>query len=230
MSNDAAGFVCDFCKKSFIAESSVLAHSCEKKRRWQAKDTKASVLGFYVFQKFHEFSFKSKAGSRKTIDQFIASQFYSKFVAFGKYILDINPVETDGFIEFVIKTGYKIQDWNKDSVYAEWIKELAVRESPFRAFERNIVLMQQWGRDYNENWIDFFRCINSQLATKWLCSGRISPWMLYSESGVALLSRLSDEQLNLTHDMISPVFWSKKLQDNREDLTQINALLKEYGI
>ena len=39
-------FTCDYCKKSFQREGTLLAHSCEKKRRWQSKLNQDVLVGF----------------------------------------------------------------------------------------------------------------------------------------------------------------------------------------
>ena len=43
-------FKCDFCKKSFSKETTLRAHSCEKKRRWQAKDNQDVLVGFGSYE------------------------------------------------------------------------------------------------------------------------------------------------------------------------------------
>lgn len=226
----AAEFTCEFCNRSFTRESSLITHSCEKKRRWYSKDAKDVKLGFYVYQRFYEISFKNKLGEKKPFEKFIASQYYCMFVAFGKYLLDIKAIDIEGFIVFVIKGGYKLKDWTDDDIYKIWIKEFGRKESPYVALERNIMLMQQWAMTHHDNWNNFLRNINPQLATQWICDGKISPWLLYSNSGSVLFSRLSDEQLNLMHSIIDPDFWLLKLKNNYEDLKQINEMLKENGI
>ena len=46
-------FTCEYCKKSFQKESTLLAHSCEKKRRWQAKDNQDVLVGFASYDLFY---------------------------------------------------------------------------------------------------------------------------------------------------------------------------------
>ncbi len=221
---------CAFCKKAFSKESILIAHSCEKKRRWFAKDTREVSLGLYAYIRFYEISYKQTQGNQKTFEQFASSPFYSMFVRFGKYLLTVHVINQDGFIEFLVKGGHKLKNWMDDTVYQDWIKEFCYRESPYAAFERSVLLMQQWAKDNDEDWSNFFRNVNPQLATSWIRNGKISPWILYSESGNALITRLSDEQLELINPMIDPIFWAQKLKLNFDDLKQVNLLLKEFGI
>ena len=99
-----------------------------------------------------------------------------------------------------------------------------------KAVERNILLMEQWGREYNENWVDFFRKVPTAQATTWIRKGRISPWLLYCGVGTALFERMSDEQLGLIKEWINPIFWTGKIRDNKAEVDQIKAILEEAGV
>ena len=47
-------YVCEYCKKGYSKESTLLVHMCEPKRRWLQKDEKSVQLGFYTFQRFYK--------------------------------------------------------------------------------------------------------------------------------------------------------------------------------
>lgn len=219
---------CEYCKKEFTDERYLIVHSCEKKRRHLWKDEKYIKLGFIAYQKFYVYAMKTK--KPKTYDQFADSKYFTSFTKFGKHILDINAVDPEGFIDFVIRNNVKIGDWCIDYVYETWVRELGKKESPDRALERSILLMEQWSRDTGENWVDFFRNVNPILATNWIKSGRISPWLLYTGFGDALFSRMSDEQLGMVAEVIDPKFWAKKIALNKDEVSNFKSILKEAGL
>lgn len=221
-------FHCEFCKKDFVRESSLINHMCEKKRRWMWRDERYIRLGFMAFQKFYEISLRSK--KPKEYKDFMDSLYFSAFTKYGRYLEHIHAIEAAGFTEFLIKGNVKIDDWTNELWYESWTRELTKREPPMKAVERNILLMEQWGREYDENWIDFFRKVPTAQATTWIRKGRISPWLLYSGVGQSLFDRLSDEQLGLIKEWINPLFWTAKLRDNREEVDQIKAILLEAGV
>lgn len=225
---DKEVFACEYCKKEFTDERYLIAHSCEKKRRYFWKDEKYIKLGFFAYQKFYSYAMKTK--KPKTYPDFAESKYFTSFTKFGKHILDINAIEPEGFIDFVIKHNIKIGDWCKDYVYETWIRELGKKESPDRALERSIMLMTQWSIDTGKPWIDFFREVNTILATNWIKSGRISPWLIYTGFGDPLLSRMSDEQLVMVSEVIDPVFWAKKISLNKSDVENFKSILKEAGL
>lgn len=224
----STGFDCEFCKKSFTRESSLINHMCERKRRWLWRDERYIRIGFMAFQKFYQLSLKSK--KLKTYEEFMESKYFTAFTKFGRHIENIVAIDPNGFTEFLIKGNVKLDDWVNEIWYESWTRELAKKEDPMKAVERNILLMEQWGREYDENWVDFFRKVPPSQATLWIRKGRISPWLLYSGVGQPLFDRMSDEQLGLVKEWINPMFWLSKIRDNQEEVEQIRQILTEAGV
>lgn len=220
---------CEYCGKSFAMERTLLNHTCEKKRRWLWKDEKYAALGFRAYQRYYERSFRSK--TPKTMDDFINNHFYTGFTKFGKFILDINAVDPMGYVDFLIKAEVKLDEWCTAAPYEMFTREMAKKESYERALERSILLMQQWALDEGNDtpWTDFFRKVSPGVATKWIRSGRVSPWLLYTV-GEDLLDRMSNEQMMLIKEWIDPGFWPAKLQFHKEETACIRATLKEAGV
>lgn len=218
---------CDFCKKDFVSERTLIAHACEKKRRWLWKDEKYATMGFRAYQLFYEVSMKSK--KPKTQEDFIESQYYTAFIRFGKYLVDINAIDPIGFTEFLIRTNVRLDDWCLPRPYEIWVRELGRKEHPDRALERNMLLMEQWARETGEEWTDFFRAVNPQLATRWIKTGRLSPWLLFTV-GDELIERLSDEQLLMVQELLDPGFWFKKFETYAEEVKSIKFNLRSVGV
>lgn len=222
-------FTCQFCKTEFSRESSLIAHLCEKKRRWLNKDDKYVKLALYAYIRFYQIQFPGK--KLPDYEKFMNCQHYIGFTKFGKYILDLNAINPEGFIEFVIKSTVPLKDWTAPHVYELYVRELTKKESPDRAIERNILLMQQWSQDTGEDWTDFFRKINPNLAVLWIRSGRISPWIIYTAKSVEdLFTRMTEEQLNLIHEYVDPKYWKAKLKMNKEDVAWLKKELDEAGL
>jgi len=221
-------FPCEFCKKEFVRENSFINHMCEKKRRWLWRDERYIRIGFIAFQMFYKLSVRSK--KEKTYTDFMDSQYFTAFTKFGRYVEHINAIEVQGFVEMLIKNNIKLDDWVNETWYESWTRELARKESPSKAMERNILLMEQWGRETGENWVDFFRKVSTVQATTWIRKGRISPWLLYTEAGQALFDRMSDEQLGMVKDWINPIAWKPKIRDHKEEVDEIYEILKEAGV
>lgn len=217
---------CEFCKVSFVREETLLSHACEKKRRWLSKDDKHNKVGFMVFHKFYAMSIKS--AKPRTYEDFMNSKFYNTFVSFGKYLMDIQAINPEGFVEFLIKATVPVSKWQLPFLYEQYIRELNKKETALAAVERNILLMEQWSRDTDEPWYDFFGKVNTNVATQWIRSGRLSPWVLYTaDTAVELFERLTDEQIKLIEGYVNPLFWQRKLADNPKDVELIRQILSE---
>lgn len=186
-------------------------------------------MAFLVFRKFYEVSYRNN--KPRTYQDFMDSPHYTGFIRFGRYLHEIQALNPEGFVEFLVKAEVPMKKWEAEFVYEQFVRELAKREPADAAVERNILIMKQWETDYNEPWYDFFRKVNTNTATALIRSGRLSPWLLYTaESAKDLLIRMSEEQMIMIQQYITPVFWERKLSEHPEDVTFIKGLLDEAGI
>ena len=226
------GFECEFCKRSFIKELSLINHSCEKKRRWFCKEDPHVRFAFMAWRRFYELSLAAKsANSKLTHREFIENKYYSSFVKFGKHIVDLNALEPAKFIDYVIKGNLPIDKWTHDFVYEQYVRELTRKELPEDALERNIMLMNSWSMESGEPWVDFFRKVSTGQAVAWLKSGRISPWLLYNaDSSIELFDRCSPEQLALIKSYAPVGPWKVRFTKQRESCDFIRETLRKNGI
>lgn len=202
---------------------------CAKKQRHVDRDERYVKLGFQIFQKFYTLHYKSS--KPRTQDDFAASQFYGAFTKFSKYLLAINAVNPNGFVDFLLKIGLKIDQWHLPPVYELYLRELTKKETADAALERNFRVMERWGTEYGEDWKDFFRKVAPSEAVLMITAGRISPWVLYTaQSSADLFARMSSEQIELIQPALDPPFWERKLSDHAEEVLAIRDVLEEVGI
>lgn len=226
--NTKSDLLCTFCKREFVREKSFLNHLCEKKKRYLERDTKYFNIAFQAYDTFLKVSCRRKS---TTTDHFITSTTYKAFISFGKYVLDINAVSPQDYVDYLIKNKTPIDDWVKDRVYEGYVRNLALKESPDRAVERNIILMESWANDTGKLIKDFFREISPGLAIQWIRSGRISPWVLFNcASGVELLQKFSDEQLMIGGEALNKKLWQGKFSRHLEYVYEIQDRLAEVGL
>lgn len=193
------------------------------------RDERYVRYGLIAYQKFYTQVMRCK--TLKTFEEFMHSPYYTAFTKFGRHLVNINALEADGFIDFLLKKEkLKLDDWCQDSFYAEWVRELSRKETPDRALERNLLLMEKWGIEHDEEWTEFYRKISPQLATRWIETGKISPWLLYTSVGQQLMDRLSDEQLMMIKEIINPLFWKDKFKEHKEEMKVVDQVLKGAGL
>lgn len=227
--NKKKPYGCEFCKAEFVKEKTLFNHLCARKIRWFDKSHKYSKIGFIAYQKFYEISHNKKIGFL----DFINSNFYTAFIKFGRHVVNIKAIEVDEFIYFLIRTNVKIDNWVKDYTYEEFLRHQTFRESAIKAVERNILLMEAWANEYNEEWTDFFIKVSPTIAVEYIRQGRLSPWVLLTCKRLSeqLFERMSNEQLNIAFAYIDLKVWNAKLESpkHKESIKIIQDIMKEAG-
>jgi len=220
---------CKFCERTFKSEQTLAKHMCTKKQRMADKDTIGAQLGYRVFQRFYELSTTGK--KPKSFMDFIESQYYIAFVKFGRHLVALNPIDSNDFVDYVIKNAIKLSDWQKDKVYSDYLRIHMEKEPVDRAVERSIIEMGEWSKNSNMPLSDFFTHINTIEAVFLIKSGRISPWVLYlSDSSSKLLADFTEEQLALVKEVIDPRAWQHTFISNPNDVTFVKHILREAGL
>jgi len=221
-------FKCQYCESEFKSERTIMVHVCEPKRRWMNKDEKYSRLAFFAFNRFYEIT---QAVGKKDFEDFAKSKFYLGFTKFGKHIININAINPEDFIDFVIQNSVKLDKWCSDSVYETYIQELNRKESADRAVERSILLMQKWSNEYERPFNKFFKEVSKPLAIYYIKSGRISPWVIFNcDNGAELIDSFSDHELNIINEYLEPSFWTRKFNTRQEDVQFVKMILKKAGV
>lgn len=225
-------YKCKYCNKDFRKESTLVAHSCEQKRRHQQKDEAGVQWGLRAYLRFYAFT--QNSSKLKTYDDFSGSPYYLAFVKYGRYAVSIRCINFTSFTDWLLKNNKKLDYWCKDSQYEEWLKEYVRKENPQDALERGIKEMTEYAEtrsDLKNGYRDYFQYGNANRICQHITSGRISPWVLYNcVSGVGFLERLDEHQLTMIMPYIDPDFWQKKFADHPEDAAWTKDVLKQAGL
>ena len=222
-------YSCVHCNKSFMQEKTLVAHMCERKRRALQKDEKRVQAGFLAYNRFYQLTQNAK--KPKSYDNFADSSYYNAFVKFGSFVNNVNPLYPDRFIDFVIKSGVKLDHWCRDELYEKYLYDVLKVEPVEAAVQRTLQTMMEWGDKHNANFAHYFDYASLNLAVHDIINGRISCWVLLnSNSGKTMIGKMSDEQLEL----ISPVFdvkaWLKKFKESPADVALVKEICNEVGI
>jgi len=220
-------YQCKFCSKSYVKESTLASHLCEPKRRYQQRNEKGVILAFQAYRKFFKFT---QGKENKTYEEFSKGPYYAAFVKFGRHLNSIDAVNPERFIEWVIKNNKKLDHWCKDAFYEEYLQGYSRIENPRDALERSIVEMGKWAAETDNPVNEYFRHASENRITRSITNGRISPWAIYtSESGIAVLGRLNEEQITLIYSWIDPDFWNIKLKRQVDDADWCKSLMTQSG-
>lgn len=222
-------FKCGYCSKLFAKEKTLAVHICEQKRRWLSKDEKHVKMGLLTFQRFYEITQKVK--QPKTFEEFSSSSFYTAFVKFGSFMVNTAPIYPERFIDYVIKSGIKLDHWCRDELYDQYITELIKVEPADGAIQRSIMTMMGWADKNQASWEHYFAYVNLNRATHDIKEGLISPWMiLNTKSGKEMLQRMNDEQLEIVGSIVDPQFWMRRFKALPADHELVKDVIKEAKI
>ena len=108
---------CKYCQKEFRKESTLVAHLCESKRRWQQEKDVGVQLGMRAYLRFYELS--QGSAKLKSYEDFVNSSYYIAFVKFGRYLVDIRAVNATKFTDWLLKNNKKLDHWCKETLYLE---------------------------------------------------------------------------------------------------------------
>ena len=222
-------YVCQFCGHGYTQEKTLIVHICEQKRRHLAKEEKHVVIGFQTYNRFYQLTQNSK--SQKTYEDFRKSPYYNAFVKFGSYVNNVSPLYPDHYIDWVVRSGVRLEHWCRDGLYEKYVLELIHTENVETALQRTVSHMQSWANDNNSLWNHYFKYVSTNRATYDIKDGKVSPWLLLNcASGKQLLASLSDEQLSSISNVIDPEVWVKKFKKQRDDVALVKDVVKEANL
>lgn len=222
-------FNCVHCGKSFMKESTLVTHVCEQKRRALQKDEKRVQAGFMAYNRFFQLTQNCKKS--KTYEEFCKTSYYNAFVKFGSFVNNVKPLYPDKFIDYVIKSGVKLDHWCRDELYEKYLYDMLKVEPADAAIQRSLSTMIEWGEREGAHFPHYFSYVNLNRAVHDIKNGKISCWlMLNCKSGKDMLSKLSDEQLELVAPALDMPYWVKKFKETPADVAFVKEVCKETGI
>ncbi len=220
---------CTYCGKEFTRERTLQVHMCEPKRRHLQKSEKWVQNAFLVFQRFYQIHQHNT--KEKTYDDFCKSAYYNAFVKFGRFMMHINPLYPEKYIDYVILSKIKLDHWARDDLYETYLIDTLKAEPVESALQRSITTMMDWAEEQNAQWSDYFRLVNTNRGVQHIQQGKISPWLLLGcTAGKNLLKSFNDEQLQIVAKFIAPDFWTQRIKSSPADQLFVQETAKEAKI
>ncbi len=224
-----SNYTCVHCNKGYTKEATLVAHMCEQKRRALQRDEKRVQAGFMTYNRFYRLTQNAKKD--KTYEDFCKSPYYNAFVKFGSFVNNVNPIYPDKFVDYVIKSGVKLDHWCRDELYYTYLSEMIKIEPVDSAIQRSLNTMMEWGDEQDANFAHYFNYVNINRSVRHIADGLISPWLLLNcNSGKDMLSKFNDEQLAMVSDIIDPTYWLKRFKTYPSEIALVKEICKEAGI
>ena len=212
-----------------MQEKTLVAHMCEQKRRVLQKDEKRVQMGFFAYNRFYQLTQNAK--KQKSYSEFCKSAYYNAFVKFGSFVNNVNPLYPTKFIDYVIKSGVKLDHWCRDELYEQYLFETVKTEPVEAAVQRTLQTMMEWGDEHNANFAHYFNYVSLNKAVHDIVNGKISCWVLLNcNSGKDMAGKMNDEQLAMIAPAFDIKYWLKKFKEFPADVALVKEILTEAGV
>ena len=222
---------CKYCDKDFRKESTLAAHLCEQKRRWQQETETGVQFGLRAYLQFYETT--QGSAQLKSYTDFVASPYYNAFVKFGRHLVAIRCINSNSYTAWLLKNNKKLDHWCKDKFYEEWLYEYIKKEAVQDALERSLRTMEEYanGDSGLASFSHYFKFGNHNRICHHITTARVSPWVVYNcDSGIEFLERLGEEHLAIILPYIDPDHWNLKFKDYMADVEWCKHILKAAGL
>ena len=221
-------FKCVHCNKKFVQEKTLVAHMCERKRRVLQKNEKRVQAGYMAFNRFWTLA---QGGKTKTYEDFCDTSYYNAFVKFGSFLNNTNALYPDKFVDYVIRSGTKLDKWCSDNLYYSYLYDVLKTEPVESAVQRTIQTMMEWGDEHNAEFAHYFRYVSLNRAVHDIVNGKISCWViLNSADGKEMIRKMTDEQLNIIAPAFDVPYWLKRFKELPADTALVKEICNEVGI
>lgn len=224
-------FKCGYCNREFAREATVVSHKCAARDKALMRNTKEGMLALDVWLRFRKFAKMPHKKTLQPYDAFAQSREFTAFVDFAKYIIEKQPVESDKFIDHLLRDAIPLRDWTTQKVHDAWVQKTLRSEPIDNAIKRSIENVQKWADNTGNEWTDFFAEVSPARAILLIETGKISPWFIYAASTRGnLLDRFSDEEFLHIFQYIDPHVWNAKKIRLKDDFAYMEEVFKAYGI
>jgi hypothetical protein len=211
-----------------MQEKTLVAHMCERKRRSLQKDEKRVQAGYMAFNRYWQLSGYSRP---KTYEEFCDTAYYNAFVKFGSFINNVNPIYPDKFIDFVIKSGVKLDHWCKDELYDQYLFGVLKTEPVESAVQRSLQTMMEWADEHKSVFSHYFLYVSLNKAVYDIKNGNVSPWIILNTvSGKEMIQKMNDEQLDIIAPAFDVPYWVRKFKEVPADVALVKEICREVGI
>jgi hypothetical protein len=201
---------------------------CERKRRALQKNEKRVQAGYMAFNRFWQLA---QGGKTKTYEEFCDTSYYNAFVKFGSFLNNTNALYPDKFVDYVIKSGTKLDNWASDTLYYTYLYETIKTEPVEAAVQRTLQTMMEWADENNAEFNHYFRYVSLNRAVHDIVNAKISCWViLNSKDGKEMIAKMNDEQLNIIAPAFDWQYWKKRFKELPADSALVKEICNEAGI
>lgn len=224
-------FTCEFCKKSFTKEASLVSHMCEPKRRHQSRHMREVTAAYETYVQLQKILNPKKAHVIPTYQEFCHSTLWTTLVKFRTWCEEQLVQECAAYVVWLCDRNVRVDAWCDRMLYDEFLKDLLLSESAEQAVARSLTCMQQWAQHTGQDWRSFFEKAHPNQIIQWITTGRLTAWLVYNtQSAECFLQKCTPEQLQTVQRMWPPQQWRVRFLRQSEEAECIRSTLTQAGL
>lgn len=221
-------FECTFCNKKFVKEPAFLKHKCKPMERHEEMSTALGQMAYGLYGTWMRLYKRNVP----RIESFMVSRYYGAFIKFAQYVKDMNLPDVESFIRLMIERDLSPHLWTNDKVYVLYLEYLDRRTTPVKQASITISTLIKIADDHQVDVGNVFDVLEPNEVLQMIRERRLSPWILLVSSKFKrmLVNRCSQEQITLFEDLVRPMYWRVKFDNNPEYVSVMKMYVKEMGI
>lgn len=221
-------FECKYCEKKFKQETWFLKHECKEKKRYDKFDTPKGQLAYLIYKRW---ILKSKHG-RVSKDSFLTSRYYRTFIRISEYLIDVNIVNTNMFVDYMVNKKYTPHLWCGNDAYVEFLNHLDHKERPKKMIEISINTILKESDKRNIKPSEFFDSVDAYEIIHLFQSRKLSPWVVCFSDKFRKFYRekLKSDQRIFMDTLLNVDKWVKKFGKHPRIVKQVKVYIKELEL
>lgn len=220
---------CEYCGNTFVREKAFKIHVCEQMARHELVKKPKGLAAYYFYNEWLKLSKFSKTAS---IETFINSRYFKAFINFVDFINKISLPNEFCYMKFMVEKTILPDDWTKDYVYIEYIKNLDLTYTPIQQARQTIKTLGDIANKNNCKIKDAMNYITPGSFVKLLKSRNLSPWLLFfcKSFNLYINSRLTKEQRIIISKLVDINLWKKKFENRPLDVIEMKSMAREHDL
>ena len=218
---------CHYCDKKFTHEMTYMNHVCKERLR---HDELRSPIGQAAYAYYCEWMklYKRKA---PPIETFATSRYYTAFVKFSKYAIDVSLPSPNMFIRLMCDRDISPTLWARSQCYSIYLEFYDKSVEPLDQVQNSILTLFDICDKENVAIDKVFVHLQAARINELLRLRKLSPWLIFcSGTFGSFLKTIPQDDWTEMSKIVNPSYWSEKLAQNKKLVDDILLITKEIGL
>lgn len=218
---------CEYCNKIFSTEDGLMYHNCSVKERLEELRGISGQVAYQYYSEWMKF-YKRKAPPAET---FLTSRYYKSFINFVEHVNKLKIPDPLAFIKLMAEKDISPMLWRRDQCYTLFLHHYDKSIDPLEQVALSIETLIDIAHKHEIKLSNVFDHIGIKHIMELIRLRKLSPWVIFSSKACGeYLHTLNKEETQELSTLINPIYWSEKLELNKDLVKDISKICDEVGI